>query len=87
MRSIGKRGETGKVCSNMILRNKGTGILTLFAFGRKISYLCSSEAGFSSEKSRFFIVFQACMKRKTPYSVLKLQVLQLKFEVFVLNFG
>ncbi len=86
MRSIGKRGETGKVCSNMILRNKGTGILTLFAFGRKMYYLCNSEAGLSIGKSRFFGVFKVFPRHFWAYCFLKIPVLQFKFQVFVLKF-
>ena len=36
-------------------------ILTQFAFGRKMLYLCNSGAGLSMGKSRFFSVFE-------PYS-------------------
>ena len=60
-------------------------ILTQFAFASKISYLCNSKAGLSMEKSRFFVFFQVVSSRFPPYFFLKIPVLQLKFQVFVLK--
>ena len=60
-------------------------ILTQFAFRRKMYYLCNSQAGLSTGKSRFFDVFRAFPHRFWPYCFLKFPVLQLKFQVFVLK--
>ena len=61
-------------------------ILTLFAFRRKMYYLCNSQAGLSTGKSRFFDVFKVFFRHFWPYRFLKLPVLEFKFQVFVLKF-
>lgn len=60
-------------------------ILTQFAFASKISYLCNSGAGLFMRKSRFFCDSQICSGCFPPYFFLKIPVLQLKFQVFVLK--
>lgn len=49
-------------------------VLTQFAFGLKMLYLCNSRAGLSYEKARFLrvflewsYVFLTCFREKTPY--------------------
>ncbi len=60
--------------------------LTQFAFGRKIYYICNSQAGLPTWRSRFSCVFQRYWRNKTLYFLRKVPVLQFKFQVFELKF-
>ena len=65
------------VCRNLIL--------TLFAFGLKMLYLCDSEAGLSIGKPRFLRVFRDYRTRKQLCFYSEKHYLELKNQVFVLK--